>query len=114
MRSIIVHQVNNRTLRTLLSVLVLALFAIIPAAAEAQGVVTLSGNQQLNVGNQLLSSNGRTRLVMQSDGNLVLYQTDTGGALWSTGTSGKPVAHALTQMGGNFVLYDADNSVWYW
>ena len=114
MRSIIAYQVNRRSLLTLLSVVVLSLFAIIPAGAQAQGVVTLSANQQLNVGNQLVSSNARARLVMQSDGNLVLYRTDTGAAMWSTGTVGKPVAHALMQTDGNFVLYNADNSVWYW
>lgn len=43
-------------------------------------------------------------LIMQSDGNLVLYST-TGQALWSTGTSGNPGAWFVIQDDGNLVVY---------
>ncbi|MBO0885088.1 MAG: hypothetical protein J2P17_33100 [Mycobacterium sp.] len=113
MRLLIAHRLNRRALWSLLPIAVLSVFAIIPATVLASSA-TLTVNQQLNIGDQLLSSNGKARLVMQSDGDLVLYRTDTGAALWSTGTNGKPVAHALMQSDGNLVLYNTDNSVWYW
>src|SRR5260370_20885414 len=50
---------------------------------------------------------------MQGDGNLVLYRTDNGAALWSTGTWGTPVTYAVLQTDGNFVCYDAAGKA-YW
>ncbi|MFD0009212.1 hypothetical protein ACFVJ4_43755 [Streptomyces sp. NPDC127178] len=50
-----------------------------------------------------------TRLVMQGDGNLVMYRLRDGAAIWSTHTSGHPGAYAKMQTDGNFVVYDADN-----
>ncbi|WP_435271365.1 hypothetical protein [Streptomyces sp. 1222.5] len=48
-----------------------------------------------------------TRLVMQSDGNLVMYRNRDGAAIWSTHTSGHSGAYAVMQTDGNFVVYDA-------
>ena len=73
----------------------------------------LAAGQQLNIGDQLTPPTGRTVLIMQDDGNLVLYRVDNGTALWSTNTWGKPVTHAVMQADGNFVLYD-DNGKPYW
>jgi hypothetical protein len=69
--------------------------------------------QQLNTNDRLVSPNGKVTLVMQDDGNLVLYRTDTSAALWSTNTWGKPVTHAILQTDGNFVCYDAAGKA-YW
>lgn len=73
---------------------------------------TLGANQSL------WSCDGRFQLIMQSDGNLVLYGTGMG-ALWSSGTWG--AAHsreAVMQSDGNFVLYDRGQALWstrtYW
>ncbi len=52
-------------------------------------------------------SSDNARLIMQADGNLVLYQSDTGLAAWSSGTAGHPGAHATMQTDGNFVVADA-------
>ncbi|MFI9275292.1 ricin-type beta-trefoil lectin domain protein [Kitasatospora sp. NPDC052896] len=53
------------------------------------------------------------RLVMQTDGNLVLYSKATGNVRWSTGTWGHPGATATMQPDGNVVLYDANhNALW--
>jgi hypothetical protein len=112
MASFLAHRA--RTLLPLLAVAALALFGFTPAMTQASGVVTLAADQQLNIGDQLVASNGRTRLLMQSDGNLVLYRVDTGAALWHSGTFGKPATHALMQTDGNFVLYNGDRSVAYW
>ncbi|SHI08773.1 D-mannose binding lectin [Sporanaerobacter acetigenes DSM 13106] len=79
---------------------------------------TLSPNQYLvptgTPGlNQLISSDGRFTFVLQNDGNLVLYRTgfiSPSGALWASGTNGKPVQMAVMQNDGNFVIYDRNHS----
>jgi hypothetical protein len=67
----------------------------------------LQPNQQLNVTDQLASNNGRVNLIMQGDGNLVLYRTRFGRALWASNTQGKPVHHVIMQGDGNLVAYSA-------
>jgi hypothetical protein len=76
-------------------------------------VDTLTANQQLNVNDQLESANGSARLVMQGDGNLVLYRQDNGNAIWASNTVGKGVTYAILQADGNFVAYDANNQPWW-
>jgi len=78
-------------------------------------VETLNAGGRLNVGQELMSKNGLYRLVMQGDGNLVLYQgvTSLQSAVWATNTWGlqslyRPV-RADMQSDGNFVLYSAYN-----
>jgi nucleoid-associated protein YgaU len=58
----------------------------------------------------LTSQNGAYKLVLQEDGNLVLYAGDD--AVWSTKTNGQSVQRAEVQDDGNFVLYTADKAVW--
>lgn len=53
----------------------------------------------------LINCNGY-ELIMQSDGNLVLYSS-AGTELWASGTQGKSTVQALMQTDGNFVLYNA-------
>jgi hypothetical protein len=67
--------------------------------------VLLSG-QQLTTAEQLSPSTGRTVLIMQLDGNLVLYRVDNGAALFASNTSGQPVTHTVMQNDGNLVCYD--------
>ncbi|MGH7193513.1 MAG: hypothetical protein ACREJM_08270, partial [Candidatus Saccharimonadales bacterium] len=47
-----------------------------------------------------------SRLIMQGDGNLVLYGKD-GIANWSSGTAGNPGAHFTIQTDGNAVIYSS-------
>ncbi|MFV0457995.1 MAG: hypothetical protein ACK5MT_04370 [Actinomycetales bacterium] len=55
---------------------------------------------------------GQTRLVMQTDGNLVLY--DASGALWWSGTWGNPGAFVILQDDANLVLYRANGTpLWF-
>jgi len=75
----------------------------------------LPAGQRLTAGQQLSSTNGRFHLVMQSDGNLVLY--DGQSPIWATGTWNLPAAgrptHADMQTDGNLVLYnDANQPAW--
>ena len=39
----------------------------------------------------MVSKNGKAKLVMQQDGNLVLYCTGNNRVLWSSGTYGKSI-----------------------
>jgi hypothetical protein len=73
----------------------------------------LMAKEQLNVNDHLDPPNGTTRLIMQGDGNLVLYNNRNGKALWSSGTWNTPVNHAIMQWDGNFVCYDAAGKA-YW
>ncbi|WP_395819952.1 M57 family metalloprotease [Archangium minus] len=57
----------------------------------------------LRLEDELYSCDGRFRLRMQGDGNLVLYQGDT--ALWASNTRGKPAYGAYMQWDGNLVIY---------
>lgn len=69
---------------------------------------TLTPGLRLDVGEHLLSRNRSADLVMQGDGNLVLY----GGSIWATGTDrstrrGRLASWAVMQEDGNLVLYTA-------
>jgi hypothetical protein len=74
----------------------------------------LQAGQNLTTGQELVSSNGKARLVLQSDGNLVLRRVDTGAALWASNTVGKPMALVRMQADGNVAGYSTDGSVFYW
>jgi hypothetical protein len=73
---------------------------------------SLGPNQPLNSGQTLVSADGRYRLVMQGDGNLVIYSINR--ALWSTNTAGHPGARTIMQGDGNLVVYDTANKpLWF-
>ncbi|MBY7740121.1 lectin [Paenibacillus polymyxa] len=67
--------------------------------------------QMLLKGQSLQSANGVYKLILQEDGNLVLY-TQQGIALWSSRTNGEAVKYALMQTDGNFVIYGYPNPLW--
>ncbi|MEZ5040336.1 MAG: patatin-like phospholipase family protein [Saprospiraceae bacterium] len=72
----------------------------------------LNQNDDLVVIKTLTSLDGRFKLSMQTDGNLVLYGPE-GDAIWWSDTYGKTVSSAIMQSDGNFVLY-APGSVPVW
>ncbi len=78
--------------------------ANLPQPNPPTGCGTMVAGQSLGVGNQLLSCDNRFRLVLQGDGNLVLYKNGTQ-PLWATGTNGSSAHYAALQGDGNFVLY---------
>ncbi|MCE7993455.1 MAG: lectin [Roseivirga sp.] len=59
--------------------------------------------QLLERGKQLKSQNGKYRLILQDDGNLVLYNSE--GYLWATNTAGRAAKECVMQEDGNCVLY---------
>ncbi|QHS58788.1 M57 family metalloprotease [Chitinophaga agri] len=76
------------------------------------GPNNLQPGQQLAQGELIRSEDGRFILVLQGDGNLVLYYYNV--ALWNSGTYGNPgITKAIMQGDGNLVLYD-NNFVPYW
>jgi hypothetical protein len=55
-----------------------------------------------------IGDTGGTRLVMQADGNLVVYNQNNV-AVWATGTNGNPGARLVLQTDGNMVIYNTSN-----
>src|SRR5690606_24993066 len=73
----------------------------------------LTSDQELTTDQRLTSANGQYFLVLQGDGNLVLRQTSTGAALWSSKTNGSGAVRFRLQSDGNLVLRDAaGKAVW--
>ncbi|WP_162870102.1 DUF6531 domain-containing protein [Kitasatospora cineracea] len=70
---------------------------------------TIASGTTLTPGTVIASNNAR--LTMQSDGNLVLTQIDTGRTAWSTDTYGHPGATATLQSDGNLVVTDTTGTI---
>ncbi|MFT3924524.1 MAG: hypothetical protein QM778_18440 [Myxococcales bacterium] len=75
-----------------------------PPAPSAFGCGILLTGQGLTPGRSLWSCDGVFQLILQTDGNLVLYQGAK--ALWSSRTNGKAGFEVIMQSDGNLVLYD--------
>lgn len=73
------------------------------AAHAAAGSDRLSANEQLTAGQRLVSGDGRYSLVMQGDGNLVVYGPT--GPTWSSNTNGSGGTRVVMQGDGNLVIY---------
>lgn len=87
-----------------------AVLGLTPAAASAASS-TLGPGETLTAGQALTSPDGHYELVMQADGNLVLYIAG-GRSLWSTQTAGNPGAQAVMQTNGNLVVDAGGNLLW--
>lgn len=76
------------------------------AAQQARGDVLPAGGF-LRPGQKRVSRNHRYILIMQKDGNLVLYRARRRHevAMWSSQTGGQPGAFAAMQADGNLVVY---------
>ncbi|MDL5156584.1 hypothetical protein [Actinomycetospora termitidis] len=73
---------------------------------------TLHTDESFGVDGHLDSANGKVRLVLQSDGNLVLYRNDSGQALWASDTVGSGADRVVMQGDGNAVLYSGAAPHW--
>jgi hypothetical protein len=78
-------------------------------------VAPLSGYAVIASGSYLTSPDGRFMLILQADGNLVLYDTQAAGqAIWSTQTSGKSGDELLFYSDGELELVTNNGSfLWY-
>jgi len=81
-----------------------------PGGDDYTGNNWLSNDQRIYIGEQVESTNGKYRLVMQSDGNLVFYDVSNR-VIWSTNTAGSDANRAVFHTGGNLTLYTATNDV---
>jgi hypothetical protein len=72
-------------------------------ATQNNGTI-LFGNSILNDGQSILTPGLNYTLAMQTDGNLVEYNS-SGQALWSSGTAGNSGDKLVMQNDGNLVIY---------
>ncbi|MET9699984.1 hypothetical protein ABZY31_24105 [Streptomyces sp. NPDC006529] len=101
----------------------LALTALVPVATASAADPTdcvryrtsdskfLAVGERLDSGTSLVPTPGKPELVMQPDGNLVIYAVGNirpDLPLWNSGTYGYWGAYALMQEDGNFVIYKKD------
>lgn len=71
----------------------------------------LRNTNTLHKGQSLTTPDRKFNLVLQQDGNLVLYSSTR--ALWSSGTHNKNTENMIMQNDGNLVLYDKNGrAVW--
>lgn len=61
-------------------------------------------------GSKIYTANKEYIAVIQSDGNLVIYNS-SGQPTWASGTSGNPGAKLAVQTDGNIVIYRSNGSV---
>jgi hypothetical protein len=86
---------------------ILVVVSVTPAWASD----TLNPGETLKRGEYLTSDNQRYSLVLESDGNLVLYAGRR--ALWRSTTQDQGVQRCTMQLDGNLVLYSRNGqSVW--
>jgi len=83
----------------------------------SSGTAYMLPGEGLYENQSMLSCDGRFRLYMQGDGNLVLSQKDSAGnfskALWTSQTNGVTMELVVMQGDGNLVLYAPDfNPPW--
>jgi hypothetical protein len=81
-----------------------------PSVASATVVGVVHQGTTLPAGTALHSANGRYRLTVQYNGDLVLVGPT--GALWHTGTTGTG-ARLTVQRGGDVILYVGPRAVWH-
>ncbi|HSX47567.1 MAG TPA: hypothetical protein VLF63_02220, partial [Patescibacteria group bacterium] len=74
---------------------------------------TMNINGVLTTEHQLVSPTRQYRLILQTDGNLVIYNRNNV-AIWSTGTHDTlPTAFTLWGVNSDLILYDS-NGTWLW
>ncbi|WP_063915823.1 lectin [Paenibacillus elgii] len=98
-----------RKMFVLLSVVCMLFLFSVPSFAAA-GQNFLSEGQSLAKGQWLQSNNGQYTLILQDDGNLVLY--GRGKALWDSKTNGLAAKELVMQSDGNLVLYGYPGVLW--
>lgn len=72
----------------------------------------LKAGMALKAGDAIRSANGQYELVMQKDGNLVVYANGSDKAIWSSNTQGSGANFARMGDDGNLVLLKDDKPVW--
>jgi hypothetical protein len=100
----------NYFLKPAVLVLSAVIVLLIPAVMYADD--RLNPGESLRIEERLTSHNHRYRLVLQRDGNLVLYDARRH-PLWASNTNGQQVEQCIMQRDGNLVLYHRNGQpVW--
>jgi hypothetical protein len=76
-----------------------------PPAGPSRSCGGLNSNEALVRGTEMRSCNGRYNFAHQGDGNVVLYNTRSGVAVWASNTHGRSTDLLIMQGDGNLVLY---------
>jgi Cys-rich protein (TIGR01571 family) len=71
----------------------------------------ISAGEEIAVGGEIKSKSSGHRVCMQTDGNLVVYNS-ANGATWASNTSNQTVTKCVMQADGNLVLYNGTAPVW--
>lgn len=101
------HRLRSTLAFWLVILLGCAFLVAAPLRADAgAGAVRLSSGEKLTAGQRITSPSGNLFVIMQSDGNLVLYAPGSK-ARWDTNTQGNPGAYAVMQGDGNLVVYSS-------
>jgi len=64
----------------------------------------------LDLDQWMLSENSRYKLKLQTNGNLVLRDTNTQTPIWKSGTANESASHLILQQNGNLVLRSTSNT----
>lgn len=72
----------------------------------------IASHREMYEGDYLLSGDGRFKLVMQGDGNMVIYKQ--GRPIWASNTMGVDCApyKLAMQSDGNYVIYGKNRPIW--
>ncbi len=82
-------------------------------AEAGPGTYRLKHNQKLKAGEFLIDRSGSTKLVMQGDGNLVLYNLQNNTPIWSTNTYRHGNGCYVVMENNNLVVYNKyNNKIW--
>jgi len=82
--------------------------------SSVSNIKRLDPSQFLPINGNMVSENGKVRLIMQDDGNLVIY-SEPDQAIWSTQTNGQKIKDGMIFQfsDGNLCLYDTEGKcVW--
>jgi len=77
--------------------------------------ITTSQSPILSANQSVYSNSGNYKLILQGDGNLVLYRTADNYVMWTTDTNGSGANYLFFQLDGNLVLTqttDPSTVVW--
>ena len=81
-------------------------------ACDSTSPATISAGATIASGGCLISPNKQYELIMQSDGNLVLYYLSQGDPLWATNTTGNPGAQFRLLSNGGMVIQVPGANIW--
>jgi hypothetical protein len=82
---------------------------VVSPASPSTTDYMLTANEKLLPGQYLISQDKQSVLILQNDGNVVLYRNFK--PVWNSGTHGRAPKHLIMQPDGNLVLYSPNNQV---